>query len=289
MRSPITIRPATPRDEADVARVVFEGFASIANRHNFPLDFPSIDIATGFARMVLNHPKFYGVIAETDGKFIGSNFLDERGEITAVGPITIDPAFQGRGAGRRLMQAVIERGQRASGIRLVQDAFNTVSMSLYASLGFEIKEPLVLMQGTPAGHATGRGEAHGMTEEDLDGCALLCRKVHGIDRVGELRDAIRMFKPMVLKREGQVVAYLSAPTVWTLNHGVAQTEQDLTDLLLAAGAAQGEPLALLVPTRRATFFRWCLESGLRVIKPLSLMAMGKYQEPQGAFYPSVLY
>jgi hypothetical protein len=100
---------------------------------------------------------------------------------------------------------------------------------------------------------------------------------------------MKMFKPMVLKRDGRVVAFASAPTVWTLNHGVGETEQDLADLLLAAGAAQDEPLALLVPTRRAGFFRWCIGAGLRVVKPLSLMAMGKYQEPQGAFYPSVLY
>ncbi|MDQ6700513.1 MAG: hypothetical protein M3Z36_10055 [Acidobacteriota bacterium] len=55
------------------------------------------------------------------------------------------------------MQAVIEGGRGGSGICLVQDAFNTRSMSLYASLGFEVKEPLVMMQGTPkSGAVAGR-------------------------------------------------------------------------------------------------------------------------------------
>jgi hypothetical protein len=46
---------------------------------------------------------------------------------------------------------------------------------------------------------------------------------------------------------------------------------------------------LLVPIRRAAFFRGLLAAGLRVIKPMTLMAMGQYQEPAGAFYPSVGY
>jgi hypothetical protein len=94
---------------------------------------------------------------------------------------------------------------------------------------------------------------------------------------------------MVLERDGRIVAYTSSPTFWPLNHGVGETEQDLTDVLQAAGAATGEPLDLLVPTRRASLFRWCIASGLRVLKPLSLMVMGKYQEPQAAYYPSVMY
>ena len=43
-----------------------------------------------------------------------------------------------------LMEAVIERGKSAAGIRLGQDAFNTASLSLYSSLGFDVKEPLCL-------------------------------------------------------------------------------------------------------------------------------------------------
>ena len=43
------------------------------------------------------------------------------------------------------MQAVMEDGKNAAGIRLVQDAFNTVSLPLYASLGFEVVEPLVAL------------------------------------------------------------------------------------------------------------------------------------------------
>lgn len=86
-----------------------------------------------------------------------------------------------------------------------------------------------------------------------------------------------------------MAAYLAAPTFWISNHGVAESEQDLQDLLRGAAAGASEPLSLLVPIRRASFFRWCLADGLRVVKPMTLMAMGEYQEPNGPFFPSVSY
>src|SRR5689334_14511275 len=106
----ITLRRVTPADEPAVSRIVFEAFKSVSSRHNFPWDFPSIEAAQGLARMFINHPQIRGVAAEIDGELIGSNFIDERDEIRGIGPITIDPSFQGRGAGRKLMQAILEMG-----------------------------------------------------------------------------------------------------------------------------------------------------------------------------------
>ena len=36
-------------------------------------------------------------------------------------------------------------------------------------------------------------------------------------------------------------------------------------------------------------FRWTLEQGLGVVKPMNVMARGGYQEPRGSWFPSVLY
>ena len=46
---------------------------------------------------------------------------------------------------------------------------------------------------------------------------------------------------------------------------------------------------ILVPSRNAELFRWCLANGLRVVQPMTLMSLGLYNEPKGAFLPSVLY
>jgi predicted N-acetyltransferase YhbS len=93
---------------------------------------------------LLSHPKFYSVVAELDGRAVGSNFLDERSSIAGLGPITIDPAAQDKGVGRRLMLALMDRAtqQKFAGVRLVQAAFHNRSLSLYTKLGFDTREPL---------------------------------------------------------------------------------------------------------------------------------------------------
>jgi hypothetical protein len=45
----------------------------------------------------------------------------------------------------------------------------------------------------------------------------------------------------------------------------------------------------MVPARNASLFRWCLENGLRVVQPNTLMSMGLYDEPAGAWIPSILF
>ena len=285
----ITLRKPTQADAPELARIVYTAFCGIADAHNFPHDFPSQEVVNQFTGMFLTHPKMFGVVAEVNGKVAGSNFLDERDAIKAVGPITVDPANQSKGVGRRLMEAVIERGREAPGVRLVQDAFNRASLSLYASLGFDIKEPLALMRGKPRNVVAADVEVRPMEPADLPACAALCQKVHGFDRNNELTDARGMFGSHVLIRRGQVKAYMAAPTFWIANHAVAETKQDLQDLILGTAASCTEPLSFLLPTRQSDLFRWCLAEGLKVQKPMTLMSMGEYCEPKGAFLPSVGY
>ena len=71
-------------------------------------------------------------------------------------------------------------------------------------------------------------------------------------------------------------------------HGVAESDEDMQALLLGAAAAGGEPIAFLVPLRKE-LFPWALSEGLRLVKPMNLMALGEYREPQGSWFPNVLY
>ena len=231
----------------------------------------------------------WGVVAEIDGQIVGSNFLDERSPIRGVGPITVAPEGQDSGVGRRLMQAVLERGKKAPGIRLLQDAFHMRSLALYESLGFDVKEPVAVVAGRPRSEPVSDVEVRPLQEEDLGACEELCARVHGYERTNEVRDAIQAFAPFVALRDGRIVAYATAVSFWPMNHGVAETGDDMKALLLGAAAAVEEPLAFLVPLRSELLFRWCLEEGLRLVKPMNLMALGDYREPKGTWFPSVLY
>ncbi|HXW83203.1 MAG TPA: hypothetical protein VEJ86_02270 [Candidatus Binataceae bacterium] len=70
-------------------------------------------------------------------------------------------------------------------------------------------------------------------------------------------------------------------------HAVGETNDDLKALICAAGKIEGG--GMLVPTRNGELFRWCLASGFRLVHQLTLMTIGLYNEPAGAYLPSILY
>jgi GNAT superfamily N-acetyltransferase len=286
----VRLRPVEPGDRDACARIVYEAFAGIHDHHRFARDFPTVEAAEELVGMFIAHPRIWGVVAEIDGRVVGSNFLDERGPVTGVGPITVDPAAQGRGVGRRLMEAAIERGAGAAGVRLLQDAFNAASLSLYASMGFEVREPMAVMGGTLRAGVASPLEVRALTEDDLEACERLSLRVHGFERTAELRDALGApgFSPRVAVRDGRIVAYASTLTFFPAAHAVAESEEDLI-ALVAGSLAGGETASFLLPLRQGAVLRWCLANGLRVVKPMTYMTLGEYREPAGAWVPTVLY
>jgi predicted N-acetyltransferase YhbS len=283
----ITLRPGTLEDAKQCGEICYRAFRTIAEEHNFPPDFLSPEISITLLSEFLAHPHIYGVVAELDGRVVGSNFVDERSIIAGIGPITVDPAVQNRAIGRELMRHVLERvaKQRLPGMRLVQAAYHNRSLSLYTKLGFLVREPLSLMQGQPLAVQIPGYTVRPATEGDLGACNKVCLKVHGHDRGGELLDAIKRGTATVIERSGRITGYATA--IAFMGHAVGETNEELKALIGAAPSFLGP--GFLLPTRNGELFRWCLEHGLRVVQPMSLMSIGLYNEPAGAFLPSILY
>ena len=100
-----------------------------------------------------------------------------------------------------------------------------------------------------------------------------------------MQDAIQHGTATVAERDRRVTAYASSMAF--SGHAVGESNEDLKALIAAAAAFQGP--GILVPSRNAELFRWCLENGLRIVQPMTLMTMGLYNEPAGAYLPSILY
>jgi len=283
----LTLRQGTREDGAACGVIDFEAFKSISSQHNFPWDFPSVEVATAVVTAMLSNPGFYAVVAELDGKIVGSNFLDERNPITGVGPISVEPAVQNQTIGRQLMSAVMERSARRefAGIRLVQAAYHNRSLCLYTKLGFETREPLSKMFGSPPKLQFSGYELRPAREADLAACNEVCRRVHGHDRGGELRDAIKQGTAKVVEHLGRITGY--ATDIAFFGHAVGETNQDIEALIAAAPEIGGG--GFLLPTRNGELFRWCLNNRLRLVHQMTLMTAGLYNEPAGAYLPSVLY
>jgi len=283
----LKLRRGTPDDAEVCGRICYDAFTKISKAHDFTPDFPSPDIAIGLLTWMLNHPRFYAIVAELDGKVVGSNFLDERNVIAGLGPITVDPAVQNRAVGRHLMEAAHDRvaAKNVPGVRLVQSGFHTRSLSLYAKLGYEVREHLACIQGPAIDTKVEGFPVRPATESDLDACARLCRRIHGHDRSGELHDAITTGTAMVAEHSGRLIGY--ATIIGFFGHAVGESNDALKALIGAAKEFAGP--GFLLPTSNGELFRWCLANGLRVTQPMTLMSRGLYNEPDGAFLPSILY
>jgi hypothetical protein len=178
-----------------------------------------------------------------------------------------------------------ERERGAVGVRLVQTAYHSRSLALYALMGFVVREPLSVVQGTPPALAVPGLGVRPAREDDLAACGDLCARVHGHDRNGELADAIAAGTAAIVERPGRVCGYATGFGYgW---HAVAETNEDLIALLGSAKTFMG--LGVLVPSRNAELLRWCLAHGLRIVQQSTLMTAGLYNEPAGAWLPSIVF
>ena len=283
----IKLRKGTAGDAAACGTICYEAFKSVCTAHGFPPDFPSAESGVNALSEMLSHPGFYSVVAELDGRVVGSNFLDERSRIYGVGPITVDPNVQNRGVGAMLMTDVLNRaeGQRAVGVRLLQAAFHNRSLCLYSTLGFRTREPVSILQGAPLNRKFPGYDVRPATPADRDACNQICHAVHGFDRRGELEDAIAQKTASVVEYQGRIAGYTAGIAFFA--HTVAETNTGLM-ALIGAAPEYGGP-GFLLPTRNHEVFTWCLKGGLRLVYQMTLMTIGLYNEPSGAWLPSVLY
>jgi GNAT superfamily N-acetyltransferase len=283
----IVLRLARPEDADACGKICYEAFRAIAEDHGFVPDFPNAEVPTGLFTHMIGRDDVYTVVAESDGKVIGSNVLWENNAIAGVGPITVDAAAQGGSVGRLLMQDVLRRADAKGfdGIRLVQAAFNNLTMALYSKLGFDVREPLSVIQGPALKVRVPGCSVRAATDADVAACNALCRKIHGHDRHGDLNDAIQQGTAKVVERSGRIAGY--ATVVGFFGHAIGETNEELKALIAAAPEFAGP--GFQVPTRNAELLRWCLANGLRIREPMTLMSIGPYKEPAGSFLPSVIF
>ena len=285
--SSVTIRPGRPEDAAACGAICYEAFRTIATQHGMPPDFPSVEAAVGAVAHFLAHPLLRSFVAEVDGRIVGSNFYWATAEIGGVGPITVDPSAQNASVGRQLMDAVLAqaRADGSTGVRLVQAACHARSLSLYTKLGFDAREPLTLITGAPLGATLPGRAVRPARADDVAACNRLHIAIHGFAREAELREAIGRGTATIVERDGRIAGYATA--IGFIDHAVGETDEEIEALIGAAPAFTGP--GFLLPTRNAAVLRWCLARGLRVVQPMTLMTMGRYEAPRGAFLPSVIY
>jgi predicted N-acetyltransferase YhbS len=283
----VIVRRATPEDADRCGQIFYDAFESIAARHNFPVEPGSPDFTRFKAGEMLTADGFAGFVAERAGEVLGCAFIDERAVIAGIGPVAVDPVAHDDGIGRALMEVALRRqhDRGAAGIRLVQTAYHYRSLGLYIKLGFAVREPISVLQGTPPVLSVPSLQLRLAEDSDVPSCNELCFRVHGHDRDHELRDAISAGTAHVGERAGRISGYATGFGYgW---HAVSESNEDLLALLASADTYLG--LGILVPSRNAELLASCLDAGMRIVQQSTLMTIGLYNEPAGAYLPSILF
>lgn len=281
----VLLRPAKAADAAVCGRICYEAFGGIAATHAFPVDWRSEEVAVKAIEARMAHRFTYGVVAEVDGRVVGSAFLKEYRPVGGIGPVTVTPRLQGGQVGRLMMEHLLARARIAGleGTRLVQAAYNTHSMALYAKLGFKVREFLACLLGNPIAAPMRGYPVRSAGGGDIEPCNRLCQRLHGYERMEDLLEALGFNTLTVVERAGRITGYSTG--VHFRGHTVAETNEDARALIAAAEEIH-EP-GFLIPAGNAELLCWGLEHGFRITQPLSLMSRGFYQEPGGAFLPSI--
>ena len=281
------IRPE-PKHVPELARICFEAFAGFHDRHAFPRDIPDLELATRIIGLFVGRKDFYGVAAKAGDRLVGSNFLSCTDAVGGVGPITVDPAFDGHGVGRALMNDVLAYAKRngIQQVRLLQDSFNTKSFSLYASLGFDMRTPVGLMDAKPA--VAPDTTVRLVTAADLPAMEELSRRLYKCSRRGDITLLLGLDLPAFLRvQEGKISGYF-IPGL--LGHGVAETEAGALALIGEAARHVPPDLAMFFcPLIRGNFYRAVLKSGHRLRKIMTYMTLGPFEQPEGIWLPSISY
>lgn len=78
-----------------------------------------------------------------------------------------------------------------------------------------------------------------------------------------------------------------ATSVGFFGHAVGESNDDLKQLIGSAPSISGP--GFLLPARNGELLRWCLNRGLRIVQPMTLMSRGLYNEPASVFLASIVY
>jgi GNAT superfamily N-acetyltransferase len=288
----LTIRSIEYTDTEACGKIGYQAHKVISSSHGYPSEQPSIEFAVGMIKTLLASPNSWGVLAEREGRILGSIFLHvfPPSPIAAIGPLTVDPSAEG-GIGKVLMDAVLDQARKRhyDRVRLVQSPSHIRSFVLYTKCGFTLREPLLLMQGNPIRRDSSYLKGHDVRParaDDISACNQLCTSVHGFSREMELRQAIDQGAGMLsIDNLGGITGY--AAGLGFFGHAVAKTNEGLKALVANAPAIMGH--GIFVPARNAEMVRWLLENGFRISWPANLMTIGQYDEPTAPYFPSIAY
>jgi GNAT superfamily N-acetyltransferase len=292
----VTLRRVEPADVAAAGDLCFVAFHDVALRHGQVPIWANPAVARAHLETLRGLDPAGGIVCEWAGRPIGVAWVRARGSVATLGPLAVEPAAQGRGVGRRLIEeALTHVGRHAPQVRVATEALPGTSSAPFLRLGFRIVCPLLELRldpertlrapATPAGvvlRAPASADRPRIIERDA--------RAFGGQRAGDVDLMLGQGRSLVAERgEGRLAGHALAGVLGGVAR-IGPAFADDAEVVLAMVGALAGPLAgeghavhvLAVGTDRRVV-EGLLEAGFRVLRA------GHYLVRGGGTAPPVGY
>ncbi len=187
------IRPMLAADIAQATQVILDGGWSDRSV---------------FFEWAITHPTCFPLVAEADGRVVGTGVATVNGRVGWVGAIFVAEDRRRTGLGTALSRAVVEELERQGCVTQVLIATNE-GRPIYERLGFTVHARYVLETAPDAAAAPDDGTVRPYAPGDIDAIADLDLRATGEDRSAILRAFASPETGLVaLRRDGTVGAFV---------------------------------------------------------------------------------
>lgn len=262
-------------DDVEAQHAVFiaaEG--ELLGRHGFAwADPPAVDATAPTFRHLQRHDGERCFVAEAGGRIVGYSAAFVRADTWFLASLFIDPAHQGIGVGRRLLELALTDAPRR---RLtISDAIQPVSNALYIKHGLFPTTPILGFRGPASAEVASDLVASEVTQSAL---AALDRAAYGFDRsVDHAFWGTRAVATLWLER-GEPVAYSYRSPNGRIGPLAGRDEAGAA-AALAAELARQPSHVIDIPGTSTSLVRVAVEAGLRLVAPPGLLLLSEGVEP----------
>jgi len=269
--SSVDCRPATEADLAEEFAVFVAAQVELHERRGTPWHAPPFDPDGRWAqvhRHLLAHDGERAFVAEDDGRVVGFTAALVRDDCWFLSALFVDPAYQGKSLGRRLLELAWDGSHRRR--VTITEAIQPVATGLYASRGLLPVTPVLGLVGTPA-HDAGWLDDAGWLESvapTTEALRVIDLAAHGFDRSvdHELFRRTSARANMWL-RDGEPCGY-SYRGLYGIGPVAGVDPQSAAAALRAELAAStGEEIRVDIPGTAPALIQAALDAGLRLTDP----------------------
>lgn len=226
------------------------------------------------------------VACDAGGRVLGTAFWWPYGErFATVGLVVVDRLQQGRGIGRKLMNAVIEE----AGARSLQLVSTRAGKRLYEQCGFRehaaICQHVGVASAAPVPSQAGAASFDAVTSANLAALAQWDAYAFGTDRTSVLAAVLASGEGVLASRQGRLAGYALAREAGrgtTIGPVVAEDEALAIELIARMLRGRSGIMRLDVPADATVLRGWLESSGIACIDTSPVMIRGTPMPYSGA-------